>query len=166
MQNVRLRRLKADHEALRRLANLHPKIEIEGVFGNPPERYRLLLKVKSLRENRAHLKDAYARFFGEELFLIGSHISPYAPASQFGHEPTRTRKLLLHRRELDKLQGRIQEKGLTLVPLRLFWSKGRAKAELGLGVGKKLHDKRASIRERMERREIDRAMAAGRRRKT
>jgi SsrA-binding protein len=121
-------------------------------------------EVKSLRENRAHLKDAYARFFGDELFLIGSHISPYAPASQFGHEPTRTRKLLLHRRELDKLQGKIQEKGLTLVPLRLFWSKGKAKAELGLGVGKKLHDKRASIRERMERREMDRAMAAGKRR--
>jgi SsrA-binding protein len=120
-------------------------------------------EVKSLRDGRANLKDAYARFFGDELFLVGAHISPYGPASQFGHVPTRDRKLLLHRRELDKLRGKLQEKGLTLVPLRLYWVRGRAKAELGVGRGKKLHDKRASIRERMERREIDRAMAAGRR---
>jgi SsrA-binding protein len=121
-------------------------------------------EVKSLRDHRANLKDAYARFFGEELFLIGSHISPYGPASQFGHDPERTRKLLLHRKELERLRGKVQERGLTLVPLRLYWSKGRAKAELGLGQGKKLHDKRASIRERMERREMDRAMARGRER--
>ena len=121
-------------------------------------------EVKSLRDNRAHLKDAYARFFGEELFLVGAHISPYGPASQFGHEPERNRKLLLHRRELERVRARIQERGLTLIPLRLYWVRGRAKAELGLGVGKKLYDKRASIRARMERREIDRAMAAGKRR--
>jgi SsrA-binding protein len=121
-------------------------------------------EVKSLRDNRANLKDAYARFFGEELFLVGAHISPYGPASQFGHEPERNRKLLLHRRELDRLRGKIQERGLTLVPLRLYWVRGRAKVELGVGVGKKLYDKRVAIRERMERREIDRAMAAGRRR--
>jgi len=121
-------------------------------------------EVKSLRDNSANLKDAYARFFGEELFLVGAHISPYGPASQFGHEPERNRKLLLHRRELDRLRGKIQERGLTLVPLRLYWVRGRAKVELGLGVGKKLYDKRVAIRERMERREIDRAMAAGRRR--
>ena len=120
-------------------------------------------EVKSLRDHRANLKDSYARFFGDELFLVGAHISPYAPASQFGHDPERNRKLLLHRKEIERLRGRIQERGLTLVPLRLYWSRGRAKAELGLGVGKKLHDKRAAIRERMERREIDRAMAAGRR---
>jgi SsrA-binding protein len=120
-------------------------------------------EVKSLRAGRANLRDAYARFFGDELFLIGAHISPYAPASQFGHDPTRSRKLLLHRRELERLRGKIHERGLTLVPLRLYWSRGRAKAELGLGRGKKLHDKRAAIRERTERREIDRAMAAGRR---
>jgi SsrA-binding protein len=121
-------------------------------------------EVKSLREHRAHLKDAYARFFGEELFLVGSHISPYGPASQFGHEPERTRKLLMHHRELERLRGKVQERGLTLIPLRLYWSKGRAKAELGLGQGKKLHDKRVAIRERMERREMDRAMARGRQR--
>jgi SsrA-binding protein len=120
-------------------------------------------EVKSLRDNRAHLKDAYARFFGDELWLVGAHINPYAPASQFGHDPIRNRKLLLHRSEIEKLRGKIQERGLTLVPLRLYWSHGRAKAELGLGTGKKLHDKRAAIRERMEKREIDRAMAAGKR---
>jgi SsrA-binding protein len=120
-------------------------------------------EVKSLRAGRANLKDAYARFFGEELFLVGSHISPYAPASQFGHDPVRSRKLLLHKKEIERLRGKIQERGLTLVPLRLYWSKGRAKAELGLGRGKKLHDKRETIRARTERREMDRAMAAGRR---
>jgi SsrA-binding protein len=121
-------------------------------------------EVKSLRAGRANLKDAYARFFGDELYLVGAHVSPYAPASQFGHEPTRHRKLLLHKKEIERLRGKIQERGLTLVPLRLYWSKGRAKAELGLGRGKKFHDKREAIRERTERREIDRAMAAGRRR--
>jgi SsrA-binding protein len=121
-------------------------------------------EVKSLRAGRANLQDAYARFFGDELFLVGAHISPYAPASQFGHDPTRSRKLLLHRVELERLRSRIQERGLTLLPLRLYWLRGRAKVELGLGRGKKLHDKRAVIQERTERREIDRAMAAGRRR--
>ena len=77
--------------------------------------------------------------------------------------PERNRKLLLHRREIDKLRGKLKERGLTLVPLRLYWVKGRAKAELGLGRGKKLHDKREAIRERTEKREVDRAMAAGRR---
>ncbi len=120
-------------------------------------------EVKSLRAGRANLMDAYARFFGEELFLVGAHISPYAPASQFGHEPTRSRKLLLHRREIDRLRAKLQERGLTLVPLRLYWSKGRAKAELGLGRGKKLYDKREAIRTRMERRDVDRALATSRR---
>ena len=105
-------------------------------------------EVKSLRDNRAHLRDAYAGFVGDELWLIGAHISPYGPASQFGHDPTRNRKLLMHRRELERLHGKVQEKGLTLVPLRLYWSKGRAKAELGLGKGKKFHDKRESERSR------------------
>ena len=119
-------------------------------------------EVKSLRAGRAQLQDAYARFFGDELFLIGAHIAPYAPSGQFGHAPTRDRKLLLHRRELDKLAARINEKGLTLVPLRLYWEKGRAKCELGLGRGKKLYDKRASIREKDERREMERARGARR----
>ena len=83
--------------------------------------------------------------------------------AQFGHDPERNRKLLLHRREIDKLRGKIKERGLTLIPLRLYWVRGRAKAELGLGRGKKLHDKREAIRARTEKREVDRAMAAGRR---
>jgi len=120
-------------------------------------------EVKSLRDGRANLKDAYARFFGEELFLVGAHISPYGPASQFGHEPERHRKLLLHRRELDKLRTKIKERGLTLIPLKLYWVKGRAKAELGLATGKKLHDKRATAREDEARREIDRARSVARR---
>jgi SsrA-binding protein len=122
-------------------------------------------EVKSLRDGRVNLKDAYARFVGDELYLVGVHISPYGPASQFGHEPERHRKLLLHRRELDKLGGKLKERGLTMVPLRLYWVKGRAKVELGLGRGKKLYDKREAIRERMEKRDVDRAMAAGRRRR-
>ena len=121
-------------------------------------------EVKSLRDNRANLKDAYARFFGEELFLVGAHISPYGPASQFGHEPERNRKLLLHRREIDKLTSKIKERGYTLIPLRLYWVRGRAKVELGLARGKKAPDKREAIRERTDRREVDRAMAAARKR--
>ena len=119
-------------------------------------------EVKSLRAGRANLQDAYARFIGDELYLVGAHVSEYAPSGQFGHAPTRDRKLLLHRRELDRLAGKIKEKGLTLVPLRLYWEKGRAKCELGLGRGKKLHDKRAAIREKDERREMERARGARR----
>lgn len=122
-------------------------------------------EVKALREGRANLKDAYARFFGDELYLVGVHISPYGPASQFGHDPERNRKLLLHRRELDRLRGKVKERGLTLVPLRLYWSKGLAKAEIGLAKGRKSHDKREAIRAREQQREVDRALAAGRRRR-
>jgi SsrA-binding protein len=121
-------------------------------------------EVKSLRDGRAQLKDSYARFFGDELFLVGAHIGAYAPSSQFGHEPERPRKLLLHRREIDKVAGKVKERGYTLIPLRLYWVRGRCKVELGLARGKKAPDKREAIRERTERREIDRAMAAGRRR--
>lgn len=114
-------------------------------------------EVKSLRDGRVNLSDAYARFVGDELYLIGAHVSPYGPASLFGHEPKRDRKLLMHRRELDRLAGKVNEKGYTLVPLRLYWKEGRAKAEIGLARGKKQYDKRQSIKERDERREMDRA---------
>jgi SsrA-binding protein len=90
--------------------------------------------------------------------LWNAHISPYAPASQFGHEPTRARKLLLHRAEIARLTGKVKERGLTLVPLRLYFKNGRAKVELALARGKKQHDKRAAIKEREVRREMDRAM--------
>ena len=117
-------------------------------------------EVKSLRDGRANLSDAYARFVRDELYLIGAHVSPYGPSSQFGHEPKRDRKLLLNRRELDKLQTKVNERGYTLVPLRLYWKHGRAKAEIGLARGKKLYDKRATIRERDEKREMERARRA------
>ena len=120
-------------------------------------------EIKALREGTANLKDSYGRIEGGELWLWNAHISPYGPASQFGHEPTRSRKLLLHRAELDRLHGKVKERGLTLVPLRLYFKRGRAKLELALGRGKKQHDKRDAIREREVRREIDRALSARRR---
>jgi SsrA-binding protein len=89
-------------------------------------------------------------------------VSPYGPASAFGHDPKRDRKLLLHRRELDRLAGKVKEKGFTLVPLRLYWKEGRAKAEIGLAHGKRQYDKRQAIKERDERREMDRARRRGR----
>ena len=119
-------------------------------------------EIKALREGKANLKDSYGRIEGDEVWLWNAHISPYGPASQFGHEPTRQRKLLLHRAEIARLHGKVKERGLTLVPLRLYFKNGRAKLELALARGKKQHDKRESIKEREMRREIDRAMAARR----
>ena len=115
-------------------------------------------EVKSLRAGKANLKDSYARVDRGEAWLFNVHISPYNPASQFGHEPTRKRKLLLHAREIERLLGKVKERGLTLIPLRLYFKDGRAKIELGLARGKKTHDKRDSIREREAHREIDRAI--------
>jgi SsrA-binding protein len=115
-------------------------------------------EVKSLRAGKAQLKDSYARIERGEAWLLNAHISEYGPASQFGHEPTRRRKLLLHAREIERLTGKTKESGLTLVPLRLYFKHGRAKVELGLARGKKLYDKRESIKERETRREMDRAM--------
>ena len=115
-------------------------------------------EVKSLRAGKAQLKDSYARIERGEAWLVNAHISEYSPAAQFGHEPTRRRKLLLHAREIERLLGKTKESGLTLVPLRLYFKHGRAKVELGLARGKKLYDKRESIKERESRREMDRAM--------
>jgi len=115
-------------------------------------------EIKALREGKANLKDSYGRIEGDEVWLWNAHISPYGPASQFGHEPTRSRKLLLHRSEIARLNGKVKERGLTLVPLRLYFKNGRAKVELALARGKKQHDKRESIKEREVQREIDRAM--------
>jgi SsrA-binding protein len=115
-------------------------------------------EVKSLRAGRANLKDSYARFERGETFLLNAHISPYAAANRFSHEPERERKLLLHRAEIDKLTGRVQERGLTLIPLKIYFKNGRAKVLLGLGRGKKTYDKRESIKKREMQREADRAM--------
>lgn len=120
-------------------------------------------EVKALREGKANLKDSHARVERGEVWLLNMHISPYGPASRFGHDPLRPRKLLLHRREIDRLGGRVRERGLTLVPLRLYLKDGRVKVELALARGKKLHDKRRAMREREARREIDRAAKAVRR---
>ena len=111
-------------------------------------------EVKSLREAQVNFKDCYAAIDNEEAWLIGCHISPYHHGSDANHDPERRRKLLLHRREITRLVGKVAERGLTLVPLRLYFKQGRAKVELGLARGKKLHDKRATIRERDERREM------------
>jgi SsrA-binding protein len=119
-------------------------------------------EVKALRAGRANLKDSYARIRHGEAFLVGTHISPYGPAVHTGHEPTRTRKLLLHRREIMRLSGKVREKGLTLVPLRLYFKGPHAKVELGLAKGKKFYDKRAALREQDMRREMNRALGARR----
>jgi SsrA-binding protein len=120
-------------------------------------------EVKSLRDGRCNLVDSFARITRGEAFVSNVHISPYDPAHRQNHEPTRSRKLLLHRLEIDRLEGKLNQKGLTLVPLRIYFNaRGRAKIELGLGRGKKLHDKRQSIKEREAKRETARAMRSDR----
>src|SRR5213594_748337 len=110
-------------------------------------------EVKSLREAQVNFKDCYAAIDNGEAWLIGCHITPYHHGSDANHDPERKRKLLLHRREIGRLLGKVAERGLTLVPLRLYFKEGRAKVELGLARGKKLYDKREALRERDERRE-------------
>ncbi len=119
-------------------------------------------EVKSLREGKANLKDSYARFFRGEAFLVNCHISPYTAAHQFNHEPTRSRKLLLHKQELARLTGKVQAKGLTLIPLKLYFRNGRAKVELGLARGKKLYDKREVLKQKDARREVERSLKSHR----
>jgi len=117
-------------------------------------------EVKALRDGRADLKESYARVEGNEAWLIGCHISPYAQGNRANHDPLRPRKLLLHRGEISRLLGRVMEKGLTVVPLSLYFKGGRVKVELGLARGRKTLDKRQVIREREERREMDREVRA------
>jgi SsrA-binding protein len=114
-------------------------------------------EVKSLRDGKAQIKDGYAAVRDGEVWLHNVHIPPYAPASRENHEPERTRKLLLNRREIDRLVGRTREKGLTIVPTRLYFSGGRAKVEIALARGKDFADKRQSLKERELQREMDRA---------
>ncbi len=114
-------------------------------------------EVKSLRAGQADLKDAYATIRGGEAWLENLHIAPYAFARDGGHEPERRRKLLLHRRQIDRLAGTLAEKGLTLIPLAIYFSEGRAKVELGLARGKRTYDKRRELRRKEEEREMDRA---------
>ena len=119
-------------------------------------------EVKSLRAGRANLSDSYATIRRGEAWLVNAHISPYEQAGRSNLEPRRERKLLLHRSEISRLQGRVVEKGLTIVPLELYFKDGRAKVLLGLARDKRLHDKRESIRRREQDREMQRVSRRGR----
>jgi SsrA-binding protein len=120
-------------------------------------------EIKSIRAGHVNLKDAYARVEKGEMWLFNCHIAPYDAASHFGHEPGRTRKLLMHRREVDELEALVKQKSLTLVPLRLYIKGGVAKIALGVARGKKQYDKREAIAQRDQDRELDRVMKSRRR---
>lgn len=113
-------------------------------------------EVKSLRDGRANLKDSYARVRDEEIYLYDLHIAPYTHGNRANHDPLRVRKLLLHKREIRRLYGKSQEKGLALVPLRMYFRNGKVKVELGVGRGKKLYDKREDIKLREDQRDMER----------
>jgi len=121
-------------------------------------------EIKSVRAHKVNLADAYARVENGEAWLIGAHIAPWETGDRNNHEPKRSRKLLLHRGEIDEIVGRAKQKGQTIVPLRLYLSRGRAKVELGIARGKQLHDKRRDIAERDATREVARELAEARRR--
>ena len=115
-------------------------------------------EVKALREGGVQIKDGYASFRDGELWLYNVHIAPYAPASRENHEPERPRKLLVHRREIERLEARIKERGLTLVPTRIYFKGSRAKVEIALARGKDRFDKRQSIKDRESKRDMQRAL--------
>lgn len=115
-------------------------------------------EIKSLREGKANLKDSYAIIKDGEPFLIGCHISPYSHGNIYNHEPLRTRKLLLHKEEIRKLTGKVTQGGFTLIPLKIYLSKGRAKVKIAMARGKKLFDKREAIKEKDLRRESEKAL--------
>ena len=115
-------------------------------------------EVKALRAGRCSLVDGFAQFTDGELWLEGVHIPEYTQGTWTNHAPRRKRKLLLHREELDKIEGKIREKGRTIVPLAVYFKDGRAKVEIALATGKRQYDKRQALRERQDKREADRAM--------
>jgi SsrA-binding protein len=116
-------------------------------------------EIKSVRAGRVNLRGSFARVYNDEVFLYEAHISPYEQSgTYFNHEPTRPRKLLLHRREIARLSGLVRQKGLTLVPLRIYFKGRRAKLELGVARGKKNYDRREDIAKRDAQRDIERAM--------
>ena len=117
-------------------------------------------EVKSLRDGRANLTDAYGVVKDGEVWLLNLHISPYERGTHFNHEPTRSRKLLLHKREIRRLIGSVERQGLTLVPLELYFKRGKAKVRLALGKGKKQHDKREDEKKREDERDMARALRA------
>lgn len=113
-------------------------------------------EVKSIRQGKANLKDSYAVIKDGEIYITGMHISPYDKGNIFNKDPLRDRKLLLHKREINKLVGMVQQKGLTLVPVKAYFVRGRVKVLLGIARGKKLYDKREDLKARDAKREIDR----------
>ena len=116
-------------------------------------------EVKSLRSGKASIKEGFARVANGEVFLEGVNITPYEQGNRYNHDPVRTRKLLLHRREIERLVGAVEQKGLTLVPLELYFRRGVAKVTLALGRGKKYHDRREDLKKRDAEREMARAMS-------
>lgn len=115
-------------------------------------------EVKSLRGGAANLKDSHVIVKGSELYLLNSHISPYSHGNMLNHDPVRTRKLLLHAKEIDRLRGKIVQKGYTVIPLKIYFKGQYAKVEIGLARGKKQYEKRDSIKAKEAKREIDRAV--------
>ena len=115
-------------------------------------------EIKSIRDGKATISEAYARIENGELWLIGSNVAPYSHGNRANHEPGRPRKLLVHRRELERLRASVEQKGLTLVPLRLHLKQGLAKLDIGVARGKKLYDKRTADADRQARRDMDRAL--------
>ncbi|HDZ61744.1 MAG TPA: SsrA-binding protein SmpB [Nitrospirae bacterium] len=113
-------------------------------------------EVKSLREGRVNLKESYAIIKGSEIFLFNCHISPYSHGNTQNHDPLRTRKLLLHRKEIDKIWVKLSQKGNTLIPLKIYFKRGKAKVEIGLAKGKRKYEKREVLKEKEANREIER----------
>ncbi len=117
-------------------------------------------EIKSLRTGQANMSDAYGIVRDGEVFLLNLHIPPYEQGNQFNHDPTRTRKLLLHKKEIKRMIGAVERQGLTLIPLELYFTRGKAKVALALGKGKKLHDKRADEKKKDDQRDMQRALRA------
>jgi SsrA-binding protein len=147
-------KLIVDNRRARHEYHLTDRIEAGLVLGGT--------EVKALREGKATLQQAYAEVRDGEAWLVGLHIPEYAQGNRENHEPDRPRKLLLHRREIDRLYGQVREKGFTLVPTRLYFKDGRVKVEIALARGKELRDKRRSVADRDARRQIERELKSRR----
>ena len=143
------RKVRYDYEVL---LTLEAGIELRGT------------EVKSLRDGKVNLKDSYARIDRGEVFLMNLNIGAYEPGNRFNHDPERPRKLLMHTWEIRRLMGQTEQRGLTLVPTRLYFKKGRAKVEIALVRGKQAHDRRRDIADRDAKRSVDRALAEAQKR--
>jgi len=153
-------RSAAEREAAWKVIATNRKARHEYEFHDTLEAGLVLMgsEIKSIRAGRVSLEEGYVQFESGEAWLLNVHIAQYDPASRQGHDPRRKRKLLLHRREIERLHSRVQEKGFTLVPTRLYLKGGRAKLEIALGRGKKLYDKRQTLAKRDSDRQIERAL--------